>query len=168
MAKIKRATRQYLRLLQALAAISAIIAASWTLFLENYTKTFFAPPIPTMTCKELHANDADSPVCDGVELRMLGDGRPGLFGIDAPETEHAKCPSEKALGETAAGIVNKLLPDLRRIEVAGFDRYQRPLVRFRLNNGRLISDILLERGYAVIWTPAYNDRWCDQIGIRDK
>jgi endonuclease YncB( thermonuclease family) len=153
------------RTLQAIAAVLAISSGAYSLLLKPY---LFAPSVQVMACRTLLAKDGDSLDCDGVELRLIGDGSPGLSGIDAPEVDHAKCGRETVLGLRALATVAALLPNVKQVEDVGIrDNYLRPLVRLRLKNGDLVEHVLLRNGLAVIWTPAYVPRWCDDIGTRD-
>lgn len=159
---IKRAVERHVKLLQAGAAVIAIGTALYSLAVKPY---LMAAPVLEMVCDKLTAKDADSMDCDGQELRLIGDGTPGLTGIDAPEVAHAKCAKERELGVLAVATVNSLLPAVRRVEDTGIrDPYLRPLVRLRMKDRTLLEHELLRRGLAVIWTPAYVPRWCDEIG----
>lgn len=158
-------TKSYLRALQALAALAALGTASYTIFLRDYLDARSAPKPRTMVCASLTAYDADSMNCDGVELRLIGNGVPGISGIDTPEIEFAKCSKERALGVAARAVIRTLLPDVKQVEYSGVrDPFLRPLVRLRMRDGRLVEDVLLEQGVAVVWTPAYIPRWCHERG----
>jgi hypothetical protein len=53
------------------------------------------------------------------------------------------------------------MPGLR-VEASGqIDRHKRPLVRLRLPDGAIADQKLVDEGYAAIWTPEYEPRWCD-------
>lgn len=151
---------QLVRLLQSIAAVGAISTASYTLFLEDYLRS---RPVKVLECAELIAHDADSLVCDGVEVRMIGSGEPGITGIDSPETIRAQCPRERDLGIAALREVRRLLPDVLQVEDTGVrDPYLRPLVRVRMRDGDLLEDRLLAAGMAVVWSAAYKRRWCTE------
>lgn len=154
--------------LQAIAAIVAICTAFYSVFLKEKVAELLRPAPTKLECKVLDIQDADSPICDGKETRLLGPGTPGVTGIDAPEILHAKCTKEAALGLEARDFVRGLLPQLRAVEDMGVrDSYLRPMVRLRLRNGQLIDNLLIAKGLAVIWSPGYRPRWCDEIGSRD-
>lgn len=147
--------------LQAVAAVAAISAAGYTTIVKPYLA---APKAVTLACSKIVAKDADSIDCDGQELRLIGDGVPGISGVDAPEIKNAKCDAERELGVLAKDVVSSLLPSLRRIEDTGIrDNYRRPLVRLRMKSGTLIETELLRQGLMVIWTPSYVSDWCGEI-----
>jgi endonuclease YncB( thermonuclease family) len=52
-------------------------------------------------------------------------------------------------------------PGLRVEDSGEIDRHKRPLVRLRLPNGSIADQMLVTEGYAVIWTPDYEPRWCE-------
>lgn len=153
---------RYVRIMQATAATVAICSAVYSLGLKPYLAQV---PVVVMECESLKVLDADSPMCDAQELRLIGDGVPGITGIDSPEVGHAKCARERELGLLAKATVESLLPGLKHVEDTGIrDPYLRPLVRLRMKDKTLVEHELLKRGLAVIWTSAYVPRWCDTVG----
>jgi micrococcal nuclease len=116
-----------------------------------------------ISCSSLIAVDGDTIKCDGVRMRLLGAGEPFKSGIDTPETRDAKCPLERELGEKAKVRLGEILriPGLR-VETSGsIDRHKRPLVRLRFADGTIADQLLVDEGYAAIWTPNYQPRWCE-------
>lgn len=147
--------------LQAVAAIAAISAAGYSTIVKPYLA---APKAVILACTKLVVKDADSLDCDGQELRLVGDGVPGISGVDAPEITNAKCDAERELGVLAKAAVVSLLPSLKRIEDTGIrDALRRPLVRLRMKGGALMESELLRQGLMVIWTPGYVAGWCGEV-----
>ncbi len=98
--------------------------------------------------------DGDTIWLDGEKIRMAD--------IDAPETEQAKCASERALGNQATRRLMALLNSgTVSIESAGdrdTDQYGRSL-RIVMVDGRSAGDVLVSEGLARRWTG--NRRpWC--------
>jgi len=114
-------------------------------------------------CADLRIVDGDTIKCDGQHMRLLGDGEPFVSGVDAPETgSQAKCEQEKMLGQAAKKRLQQLIktPGLRIENSQSVDRSGRPLVRLRLPDGRTAETIMIQEGYAVVWTPGYERIWC--------
>jgi endonuclease YncB( thermonuclease family) len=122
------------------------------------------PVFTIMTCISLTAVDGDTVKCDGVNLRPMGDGAPYVSGFDTPEIRsHAKCARENHLGTLATDRMAALLQtDGLVIEDSGVrDQYGRPLVTLRLPDGSTIGQQMIDDGFARVWTPGYNGKWCD-------
>lgn len=115
-----------------------------------------------ITCTSLTVIDGDGIKCDGQSMRLLGDGVPFKSGIDTPEIgSRAKCAKERLLGEQAKLRLQELLRQDVRIEDSGRrDRFDRPLVRVRLPNGKTAGEVLLAEGYAGRWRPGREINWC--------
>lgn len=118
-----------------------------------------------LACSTLTATDGDSIRCDGVAMRLIGDGVPFKTGIDTPEMgSRAKCDRERMLAKEAKKRLAELLRDPGvRIEDTGFrDKTpsRRPLVRVRLSDGRLAENVMLAEGHAIIWRPNVKRPWC--------
>ena len=95
--------------------------------------------------------DGDSIWYQGVEYR--------LRDIDAPERD-GHCPAETIRAHAATShLVTLLSSGLRRIEIHGTDRYDRPLVRLWTDSG-WVAPAMIEAGHAV---PFGNGRpdWCN-------
>lgn len=119
---------------------------------------------PIIVCAALFAVDGDTIKCDGVRMRLLGDGEPFVSGFDTPEIGKAKCPSEKRAGQKArARLAEILLTPGVRVEDSGQreSAHGRPLVRVRLPDGRTAGSILLAEGFARVWAPRYRSAWCE-------
>lgn len=111
-----------------------------------------------INCTHLHVVDGDTIKCDGQNMRLLGDGEPFVSGIDAPETGgRARCEQEKRLGNDAKKRLQQLIktPGLKIEDSLSADRSGRPLVRLRLPDGRTAEALMIQEGYAVVWTPGY-------------
>ena len=95
---------------------------------------------------------------------LLGEGEPFVSGTDAPETSRAKCDQERKLGNEAKQRLSQLLktPGIKIEDLGVRDTTQqkRPLVRLRLPDGRFAETIMIQEGYAVVWTPGYKRTWC--------
>lgn len=110
----------------------------------------------------LVAIDGDTVKCDGISMRLLGDGAPFVSGVDAPETSRARCNAERELGEQSRQRLSELLQNISAVEDSGVrDPFDRPLVRVRLADGRTAGAVLIAEGLATEWVPKYNATWCD-------
>ena len=116
-----------------------------------------------IACSALVAVDGDTIKCDGVRMRLIGDGEPFVSGFDTPEIGKAKCPEEKLLGQRAKARLQEILrtPGIK-IEDSGDKEssHGRPLVRLRLPDGSTAGSIMLAEGFARVWTPKYKADWC--------
>lgn len=87
----------------------------------------------------------DNCVVDGDTLWLAGE-KIRIEGIDAPETDQAKCPAERAQGEAAKRRLQSLLNsgpiDIQR---TGTDRYRRTLARV-LVNGVDVGEVMVGEG----------------------
>src|SRR5690606_12554602 len=115
-----------------------------------------------IACITLAAVDGDTIRCNGENMRLLGDGKPFVSGIDTPEMA-GKCRAERMLAKLARKRLSKLLEQGVTVEDSGKrDRTgtHRRLVRVRLPDGRTAGRVLLEEGYAVRWRPGRSADWC--------
>lgn len=116
-----------------------------------------------LVCATLIAIDGDSIRCDGVNMRVLGDGAPFEHGVDTPETaRRAKCRAERMMADLATRRLDELLAgEGVTVENSGvIDDLKRPLVRVRLANGRTAGQTLIDEGYALRWEPNKKINWC--------
>ena len=100
-----------------------------------------------VTCSDLRVVDGDTIKCDGQNMRLLGDGEPFVSGIDAPETGgRAKCEQERGLAQDAKKRLTQLskTPGLKIENSGAVDRFDRPLVRLRLPDGRTAETIMIQ------------------------
>lgn len=133
------------------------------------TLSFFEPAAAAspngqrLQCHSLSAVDGDTIKCDGQNMRDMGDGAPFVSGYDTPETHHAKCDHELALGRQATARLKQLLraPGIAVVASGQVDRYDRPLVWVLLPDGRSVGSVLIAEGLARRWTPHYRAAWCD-------
>lgn len=100
---------------------------------------------------------ASCSVTDGDTIRC-GDERIRLIGIDAPETEQAKCGSERARGLAAKERLRQLLASGFTVERDGVDRYRRTLATVRVN-GVDVGEVLVAEGLGRRWT-GRREPWC--------
>jgi micrococcal nuclease len=100
-------------------------------------------------------------VIDGDTIRVSGETI-RLLDIDAPEVRHARCPSEKALGDRATLRLVELLNSgsltLRREGSRDTDRYGRSL-RVVEVDGRSAGSVLVGEGLARPWS-GQRRPWC--------
>lgn len=122
-----------------------------------------AGEVRRLACLELYATDGDSVTCDGTNMRDMGDGAPFVSGYDTPEVRGYKCEKELALGRAATSRMKELLatPNVQVIDSGEVDRFDRPLVWIKLQDGRAIGSILVKEKLARRWTPSYRPNWCD-------
>jgi micrococcal nuclease len=100
-------------------------------------------------------------VLDGDTFRYRGDTI-RIADIDAPETRDAKCPSERALGESAKSRLADLL-GAAPFTLTGYgsrdrDRYGRAL-RVVHQDGRSVGSVLVSEGLARPWEGRRRP-WC--------
>ena len=117
-------------------------------------------------CTMLTAVDGDTVKCDGVNMRLLGEGVPFVSGIDTPEIgSHAKCIKERKLALIAKARLKELLraDGIKVIDSGQIDRTQsrRPLVNLYLPSGEEIGQKLLKEGFARTWRPGKRNDWCN-------
>lgn len=163
MALIKWA-RVNVKTLQAIAAITAICTAAYTVFVRDFIRrppAAVATGYTSVSCSKLVAVTGDTVECDGVAMRELGDGAPYKTGIATPDVVNPRCPNERILGELAKARLAKLLDGVKHVEDSGaVDPSGRPLVKLRLKNGRTAGAVLLSEGVAIVWYPGYIRPWC--------
>lgn len=161
--RIREWATNHVRELQACAAIVGILVAGFTYlqragYIEHWTKD----PPKLIACGVIAFPDADSPTCDGVELRLAGEEGAKIPTINAPEVVRAKCKRELILGERAAKFATETIPRIKQVEWTGyFEKFTRRLVVLRMYDGKLFDDLLVENGYAIAYHP--NDppgSWC--------
>lgn len=94
-----------------------------------------------------------------------------VFGIDTPETMHAKCDAERALGHAAAARVEALVSAAREVvalpgwDPRGRDRWPRDGFGRRIAiielDGVSLAETLLAEGIARPWKPGQPAiDWC--------
>lgn len=100
-------------------------------------------------------------VIDGDTLDIEGQ-RFRLVGYDTPESYHAKCDFELALGNAAAKRVRDLLASGQLLDLVilpGRDRYDRGLARFSIG-GKNLAEILIGEGLARAYQGGRRQSWC--------
>lgn len=100
-------------------------------------------------------------VSDGDTIRLSGLGRVRLIGVDTPEVfGQVEC-----FGRAASNFAKRLLPRGTRVRyrlgVEERDRFGRPLAYLWLADGRMLNELLVERGYATPLTIAPNVEYSD-------
>lgn len=116
-----------------------------------------------IACASLVAVDGDTIKCDGVNMRIMGAGKPFVSGVDTPELR-GKCQAEKDLARMAKRRTAELLktPGLS-VEFSGerdSTRTKRPLVWLRLPQGGTVGEVLMREGLAKEWLPGKKNNWC--------
>ncbi len=102
-------------------------------------------------------------VVDGDTIK-LGTQRLRVLNLDAPETERARCESERALGDRATTALRGKIEDgLKAGAVAiipngRFDKFRRPLVRIEVH-GKDVANEMIADGLAREWRGSSSD-WC--------
>lgn len=92
---------------------------------------------PLLISASLFAVDGDSIKCDGMNMRLLGNGIPFVSGIDALEIRGTRCEQ---------------------------DRFRRPLIRAMNSDGETVGSILIEERLAFAWRPDHQIDWCPTLG----
>jgi len=87
-----------------------------------------------------------------------------LIGFDTPETYQSGCSAEKRLGEDAKAFLTKTLKHADQIgpRLKGTDKYDRWLVELIID-GRPLSQIMVENGYAVRYDGGRRINWCQKL-----
>lgn len=86
----------------------------------------------------------DTVKCDGVNLRLMGDGAPYISGFDTPEVrQHADCPLENHLGVMTTAIMSEYLHTNGLViqESGQVDAFKRPLVVCAYRTVRHLANI---------------------------
>ena len=105
-------------------------------------------------------------VVDGDTL-WVGGEKVRLADINAPETDQARCPAERALGEQAKRRLLTLVnagPFSLETEGRATDRYGRAL-RVARRGGRSLGEQLVREGLAEPWQGRRSD-WCVLLAAR--
>lgn len=114
-----------------------------------------------IVCASLTVSDGDTLKCDGQLLRLLGEGTPGVVGIDTPELRTWKCQKERRLARLAKFRLRELVNGKTlKIVSLDIDRSGRPLVNIYLPDGREVGKILLQEGFAREWRKGHKNDWC--------
>lgn len=121
-------------------------------------------------CRVDRVVDGDTIVCGGKRVRLIG--------IDTPESQPNRRAHLQArrlgdletvleLGKKAKEFVSLLLPPGTRVElefdVQKFDKYGRLLAYVWLPDGRMLNEVLLEEGYAVLYTVPPNVKYVERL-----
>lgn len=100
-------------------------------------------------------------VIDGDTLDFDGE-RYRLVGYDTPETYHAQCDFELALGTAATERLRELVTAGQGLDLVVFpgrDKYERGLARFYVG-GQNVADILNPEGLARRYEGGKRQTWC--------
>ncbi len=110
-------------------------------------------------CRLGHVYDGDTVelICGGRRERAR------IVGLDTPETRDAVCAEEAALGARATDRLRKLVQGAQPgITDLGHDKYQRRLIRLRLN-GTDVAETLIAEGLAVAYDGGRRIDWCERL-----
>ena len=151
-----------------LAAVLAILWAGFDPLLVE-PPGFLAGQPERISASFSHCGPGRSFACvvDGDTLK-LGQRRVRIIGIDAPETQHAKCAAESRLGEEATAKLQQLLNQGAFEMVAPAygrqDRYGRDLrvIRRKRTDGgtQSIAQEMRESGLAHRYMDGLKPGWC--------
>ncbi|QLH53999.1 MAG: hypothetical protein CH6_2535 [Candidatus Kapaibacterium sp.] len=121
------------------------------------------------TCTVEKIYDGDTFVCNGEVIRLIG--------IDCPETkENKRIGYQRKLGDTktiiklgkrATRFVEKLIPVGTKVrlefDVQRYDKYGRTLAYVWLPDGRLLNEVILAEGYAMLLTIPPNVKYVERF-----
>lgn len=119
-----------------------------------------------LVCASLLAVDGDTVKCDGENMRLLGQGKPFVSGIDTPEVgSQAKCEKERKLALLAKYRLKDLLKPGNLVVVYSGERDKmqthRKLIDIYDSDGNELGQKLLKEGFARPWSPDQKVNWCD-------
>ena len=103
----------------------------------------------SLFCAAPTAVDGDNFRCDGVNMRVEG--------INAREMDgscHRSAPCPSMSGPDARAVMARLIAGGLSYEIQYRDRFDRPVVRATLRDGRDLAQALVDEGAAAIW-PRY-------------
>ena len=114
---------------------------------------------PVCTVTDVIDGDSIKMFCRGTDQRSVR-----LTGYDTPETFQPGCTAELRLGQRATAYLETQLRAAREIwiEPEGNDKYDRVLIRMRLD-GRELSDIMIAEGVAVAYSGGRRINWCERL-----
>jgi len=104
-------------------------------------------------------------VLDGDTFKTRKGIKVRLLGINTPEIPHGSKPGQ-IMGAAATQALKKLI-DGKTVRLSfdreRKDRYKRKLAQVWLRDGRWVNGLLLEQGYAHVYTFAPNFRWANKL-----
>lgn len=116
-----------------------------------------------IVCATLTVYDGDTIKCNGYRMRLLGEGKPFVSGVDTPEISYkAKCPKELEKGLAAKHRLQALLHEkgIKIVFSGAHDRSGRPLINIYRADGSEVGKTLLREGFAREWRPTRQNNWC--------
>ena len=87
-----------------------------------------------------------------------------IINVDTPEKEsRAHCEMERALSAEATEYTKNLIESSKsvKIEIVGFDKYGGRVLGDAIIDGKRLSEMLLENGYAKPYDGGKKSSWCD-------
>ncbi len=136
------------------ALVGALVVAAVVLLLGSCAQAPApAPPRSATATLPAGVDLAVEKVVDGDTIRVAGDERVRLLGIDTPESVKPGSPVE-CFGKEAAGHLSSLLPQGTPVRLVGDveqrDRYGRLLAYvYRTSDGLFVNAAMVRDGYAV-------------------
>ncbi len=135
---------------------------------------FSKPETPAPRCKKPIEPDYSyykvERVIDGDTLRLEDGRQVRLLGVDTPESKHSEVPVQvfsKEAYEFSRQMVEGFEVRLER-DVEPTDKYGRTLAYIYLEDGRMLNEELLKRGYAYVLRYYPFKKKADFLKIQDK
>jgi endonuclease YncB( thermonuclease family) len=104
---------------------------------------------------------------DTVDMTCPGEGRfrARLTGYDTPESFEPRCAAEAQVARAATARLRALVRTAGSVDarLGGWDRYDRRLVRLRLD-GRDVGATLIAEGLALPYSGGRRPDWCARLG----
>jgi len=142
---------------------------------QNPNSTSLSPGVrkselKTIPCEVQRVIDGDTFVCSGYTIRLIG--------IDTPESRPNQRAKRQArslgdlktvleLGKKAKKFTQSLIPPGTEVklefDVQKRDRYGRLLAYVYLPDGRMLNEVLLEEGYAMLLTIPPNVKYVERF-----
>lgn len=121
------------------------------------------------TCRVEKVIDGDTFICSGQKIRLIG--------IDTPESRiNPHMEKQKSLGDKktilhygnlAKEFLKSLIPSGTTVkleyDVQRYDRYGRILAYVWLPDGRMLNEVLLKEGYAMLYTVPPNVKYEEKL-----
>jgi len=138
-------------------------------FIVFFFTFFISFPLYAYDCIVERIIDGDTFVCSGEKVRLIG--------IDTPESRPNKHMEKQrslgdektilAFGKEAKKFVQKILPVGTKVrlefDVQQRDKYGRLLAYVWLPDGRMLNEVILEEGYAMLYTVPPNVKYEERL-----
>ncbi len=143
-------------LIMAAVALAILLPAVPLLGAETYPGEYRGTVLRVVDSDTVKAQIAVWPTLDTiVSVR--------LRGVDTPEKFRPKCESEKAAAEIATDFVKGLLPAGAEVTITDVtsDKFGGRVVGDLLIDGKSLSEILIEKGFARPYDGGTKSSWCE-------